>query len=123
MYFSSKFGCYLDKPKKKRKFKANKKKGKQIKKSTEPFKRKKTFFKKKYKKEITKPASKQIQKQDCKCWCCSPRQINFVGTYSNELFEQITGYEEVSPTDIESSDEIIVLTYLSSSEDESEDGT
>ena len=62
MYFPSKFGCYLDKPKKKMKFKAKKEKGKQIKKSTKPSKKKKKFFNKKSKKETTKPASKQIQK-------------------------------------------------------------
>ena len=62
MYFPSKFGCYLDKRKKKMKFKDKKEKGKQIKKSTKPSKKKKKFFNKKSKKETTKPASKQIQK-------------------------------------------------------------
>jgi len=37
-----------------------------------------------------------------------------------ELFEQISGYEEIQYSEIESEDEILVLTYLSStSEDES----
>ena len=47
----------------------------------------------------------------------------FCRTYSNELFEQIAGCEEVSLTAIESLDEIIAITYLRSSEDESDDET
>jgi len=49
--------------------------------------------------------------------------MDFTGTYSNKLFEQIAGYKEVSLKDIESLDEIVVLTYLSSFEDESDNGT
>ena len=76
---------------------------------------------------MTKPASKQIQKQDCRCWNCNEKghfanectkQINFAGVYSNQLFEQIAWYEEVPFSDIESKDEILVLTYLSSSSDD-----
>ena len=133
MYFPSKFSCYSDKPTKKRKFKAKKKKRRQIKKTSKPFKpfkKKKKFFKEKGMTETTKPASKQIQKQECKCWNCNekgrftnecPNQLNFAGMYSNELFEQIEGYEEVSLTDIESEDEIFVFAYLSSSEDNESD--
>ena len=49
-----------------------------------------------------------------------PKQINFAGISSNELYEEIVGYEEVPYSDIEPEDEILVLTYLSSS---SEDGS
>ena len=53
-----------------------------------------------------------------------PKQINFAGTYSNELFEQLAGYEEIPYPDIESEDEILIVTYLSSSfEDESDRST
>jgi len=81
-------------------------------------------------KEETKSTSKQIQKQDCRCSNSNekghfanecPKQINFAGICSNELFEQISGYEEIHYSEIEFEDEILVLTYLSStSEDESE---
>ena len=50
-----------------------------------------------------------------------PKQLNFVGTYSNKLFEQLAGYEEVSYSDIDSEDEILVFTYLSSSDDNESD--
>ena len=129
MYFPSKFGCYPDKPKKKKKFKAKKKEGKKIKKSSKPFKKKKKFFKTN-KKTANKPVAKQIQKQDCRCWNCNekghhanecPKQLNFAGTYANELFEQIAGYDEVSYSNINSEDERIVFTYLSSSDKDESD--
>ena len=71
-----------------------------------------------------KPTTKQIQKQDCGCWnrdekghfaneC--PKQINLAGVHTHELFEQFAGYAEIPWTDTESEDDILVLTYLSSS--------
>ena len=66
-----------------------------------------------------------MQKQDCKCWNCNEKghfaneclkQINFVGSHTHELFEQFAGYKEIPWTDIESEYDILVLTYLSSSE-------
>jgi len=45
-----------------------------------------------------------------------PKQTNFAGIQTHELFEQFAGYEEVSWTDIESDDDVLVLTYLSSSD-------
>ena len=137
MYFPSKFDCY-DKPKKKKKIKAKKFKGKKIKKSPKPFKKGKKFFEKKKKggkkdKDVTdKPIAKQIEKRDCRCWKCNekghfanecPKQLNFARIYSNELFEQIAGYDEISYFEIESEDEILVLTYLSSSDDGNSDSS
>ena len=88
-----------------------------------PFKKKRKFFKKK-KNEVVKPTTKQIQKQDCRCWNCNekghyanecPKHINFAGVQTHELFEQFAGYKEIPWTDIEYDDDILVLTYLSSS--------
>jgi len=71
-----------------------------------------------------------MQKQDCRCWNCNekghsanecPKQVNFAGIYSNELFEQLAGYEEIPYSDIDSRDEILVLSYLSSSSDDESD--
>ena len=119
MYFPSKFGCYRDEPKQKTRFEAKKKKGKQVKKMPKPFKKKK-FFKRKNKKGAAKPTSKQIQRQHCRCWNCNekvhfttvcPKQLNFIGTYSDELFDQLAGYEEVSYPDIDLEDEIAAVSY------------
>ena len=66
-----------------------------------------------------------MHKQDCRCWNCNekghftnecPKQINFAGIHIHEIFEQFAGYEEIPWTDIESEDDILVLTYLSSSD-------
>ena len=74
MYFPSKFGCYPDKPKKKKKFKAKRKTGKQIKKSTKHFNKKIKFITKKNKKETTKPVLKQNQKQHRIYWNCNKKR-------------------------------------------------
>jgi len=114
---------------KRRNSRKKKKKGIKIKKSSKPFKNKKKYFKKN-KKTANKPAAKQIQKQDYRCWSYNekghyanecPKQLNFAGTYTNELFEQIAGYEAVLYSDINSEDEIIVFTYLSSSDKDESD--
>ena len=93
------------------KFKAKKFKGKKLKKKAKPFKssqappfkKKRKFFKKK-KNEAVIPATKQIQKQDCRCWNCNekghyanecPKHISFTGVQTHKLFEQFTGYEEI----------------------------
>ena len=127
LYYPSKFGCEVRPRKPKKKFKAKKWKGKKLKKKaktdkpTQPFKKKRKFFKKK-KKDTVKPTTKQIQKQDCRC--CNekghfanecPKQINFAGVHTHELFKQFAGYTEVLWTDIESEHDILVRTYLSSS--------
>jgi len=126
LYYPSKFG-YDTKPlRPKKKCKAKKFKGKKLKKKAKPFKpsqpskKIRKFFKKK-KNESTKPTTKQ----DCRCWNCNekghlanecPKQINFAGIHTYELFEQFAGYEEIPCTDIESDNDILVLTYLSSSD-------
>jgi len=129
LYYPSKFGCDVKPRKPKKKFKAKKWKGKKLKKKaktdkpTQPFKKKRKFFKKK-KNDTVKPSTKQVQKQDCRCWNCNekghfanecPKQINFAGVHTHELYEPFGGYAEVPWTDIESEDDILVLTYLSSS--------
>jgi len=132
LYYHSKFGCDTKPPKPKKKFKAKKFKGKKLKKKAKPFKssqsppftKKRKFFKKK-KNEAVKPTTEQVQKQDCRCWNCNekghfangcPKQINFAGIHTCEIFEQFAGYEEIPWTDVESEDDILVLTYLSSSD-------
>ena len=135
LYYPSKFGC-SDKPKPKKKFKAKKVKGKKIKKFSKPNKKKKRFFKKKFGKKGKTPkdknipeksTAKQIEKKDCRCWNCNekghyanecPQQLNFAGIYSNELFMQIADFEEIAYSEISSEDDILVLSYLSSSDDE-----
>jgi len=130
LYYSSKFGCDTKPPNPKKKFKAKKYNDKELKKKAKPFKssqspsfRKKQKFFKNKKNEVAKPNTKQIQKQDCRCWNCNekehfanecPKQINFAGIQTHELFEQFAGYEEVPWTDIEYDDDVLVLTYLSS---------
>jgi len=52
MYFPSKFGCYPDKPKKKKKFKAKKKKGKQIKRRPRLLRRRRNFSKRRIIKKL-----------------------------------------------------------------------
>jgi len=81
LYYPSKFGCDTKPPKPKKKIKAKKFKGKKLKKKAKPFKssqfppfkKKQKFFKKK-KNEAAKPTTKQIQKQDCRCWNCKEKR-------------------------------------------------
>ena len=127
-YYSSKFGCDTKPPKPKKKFKAKKWKGKKLSHSNHhnPHRliKKEKFFKKK-KNEAAKPTTKQVQKQCCRCWNCNekghfankcPKQINFAGLHTHEIFEQFARYEKIPWTDIQSEDDILVLTYLSSSD-------
>jgi len=81
LYYPSKFGCDVKPQKPKKKFKAKKWKGKKLKnkkaktdKPAQPFKKKRKFFKKK-KNDTVKPTTKQIQKQDCRCWNCNEKDI------------------------------------------------
>ena len=109
LYYFNKFGCDTKPLRPKKKFKAKKFKRKKLKKKAKPFnpsqpsKKKRKFFKKK-KNESTKPTTKQVQKQDCRCWNSNekghsanecPKQINFGGINTHELFEQFAGYEEI----------------------------